>query len=330
MEHPPRPFVTVHDPSGDRPQDVLDGGPSGPPVSRRTIAAVVVLVAVGGLLAGGLELRDRRAAAAEERRLDAAVALAFLPETSAGSSSSPGQGSLQVQLELRNDGPRPVEVAGAAWAGYALLRPVDIPAGESRAIALRQEVDCGPGRPALLAVDDDVQLQVRTASTTRTVAVPLPGPPVQPTEAERVCGFVPLEEALLVLSDRQERVGEQLVLRLDLSVQGSSPVDLLSLDAGPGLVAALRTGGGAGTVRLPTTLPFAEAGTFVPTTYEAVITVADCAAVDPSAELGESAYLELRTGDQQGGTAQLGLGYEPSVLADLVSASCHGAGSRAS
>jgi hypothetical protein len=319
VEDLPRPPVTVHDPAGGPSADVLDSGP--PRLSRRTTVVGAALVLVVALVAVGLQLRERRAAAAEARRLDAAVELSLLPDVSASSSTYPGSGSLAVQLEVRNDGPRAVEVAGAAWAGYALLRPVDVPSGGSRRIALQQEVDCGLGRPALLAVDDDVQLQVRTASTTRTVALPLPAPLVAPTEAERVCGFVPLEDALLAAVERQERVGDALVLRLDLSVAGSAPVDLLSVDAGPGLSAALRTGGGAEAVRLPTTLPFAEGGTFVPTTYEAVVTVTGCSAVGTP---GEAALLTLTTGDQAGGTAQLLLSYEPPLLVDLVSASCPG------
>lgn len=318
MEDLPRPPVTVHDPAAAPAGDVLDSGP--PLVSRRATVVGAALVLAVALVAGGLELRERRAAEAQERRLDAAVELSLLDETAASSSASPGGGSLQVQLEVRNDGPRPVGLSGAAWAGYALLRPVDLPAGSSRTIALQQEVDCGPGRPALLAVEEDVQLQVRTAATTRTVALPLPAPVVRPTEAQRVCGFVPLEEALLVTTERQARVGEELVLRLDLFVDGGSPVELLSLDTGPGLAAALRTGGGAEAVALPTLLRPAL-GTFVATTYEAVLTVVDCAAAGaPDASVG----LTLRTGDREGGTAELGLGYEPSLLVDLVSASCPG------
>ncbi len=310
--------MTVHDPAAAPAGDVLDSGP--PLVGRRTAVVGTGLVLAVALVAGALELRERRDAEAEQRRLDAAVELVLLP-TGASTSSSPGRGSLQVQLEVRNDGPRAVEVAGAAWAGFALLRPVDLPAGGSRSIALLQEVDCGLGRPGLLAVDDDVQLQVRTASTTRTVALRLSAPLLAPTEAERVCGFVPLDQALHAYVDRQARVGAELVLRVDLSVLGSSPVDLLSVDAGPGLSEALRTGGGAEAVRLPTALPLAEGGTFVPTSYEVVVTVADCATVEPA---GAQALLALVTGDQQGGTAELGLSYEPSLLGDLVSASCPG------
>jgi hypothetical protein len=242
VDHPdrPAPGPVASELGVRRYGDVLDGGPERPPWSTRLVVAATALLVVVGLVAGALELRERRAAAAAERRAAGIVELALLDRSGAGVSPTPQGGLLDVQLGVRNDGPREVEVAGALWAGHSLIRPVRVPAGDERRLLLRQVVDCAAGRPDLLPVDEDVALQVRTASTVRTVRLPLPAAPIGPAEAARLCGFVPLVEALLVLGQRQALTGRALVLELDLAVRGGAPVELVGLDAGPGLTAAAR------------------------------------------------------------------------------------------
>jgi hypothetical protein len=312
--------VTVHDPDGRQGLDVLDGGPERPACTRRRqVLAAVALAAVVGLVAGGLELKERRTVAAEQRRAAAAVDVVLLPDIAASSSSSPRGGSLRVDVLLRNAGPREVEVTGASWAGFALVRPVRVSAGEQRQLSLAREVVCSPGRPAVLAVDDPVALQVRTTSTVRTVQVPFANAPLDAVEAERMCGFYPLEEALFAVVGPEALPSKELVLQLGLSVRGSSPVDVVSLDAGDGLLAVLRDPAGGKPVRLPVALEVGEGRTFAPTTYEVAIIVADCAAVRP---VPDEPGLALRSGDGKGRTAEVVLSYEASLRAGLIDRSC--------
>ena len=315
--------MTVHHPDAPPGGDVIDGGPAGPSWSRRSVAALA-LVAVVALAAGGLLQQERRSAAAQERRAAGAVDLVLLPAVGVSGWTETGGGSLEVQLQVRNDGPRQVEVAGASWTGFALVRPVQLPAGGERQLPVRLAVDCREGRPGLLSLDDDVELQVRTATTVRTVRLPLPEVPIDAGEADAICGFVPLDDALLVLEQREVLRGTALVLELRLSVQGSRPVDLVSLGAGPGLGAVLldRVTGSPGTGparRLPVSLPLVERRRPRGATYEVALRVTDCAAVPPRPD---TAVLTLGTADEQGGTAELVLPYDPALRAELLAVSC--------
>ena len=317
--------MTVHHPDGPPGADVLDGGPAGPAWSRRAVAALA-LVAVVVLVAGALLQQERRSAAAQERRAAGAVDLVLLPTSGVSGWTETGGGSLEVQLQVRNDGPRQVEVAGASWTGFALVRPVQLPVGGERQVPVRLAVDCREGRPGLLSLDDDVELQVRTATSVRTVRLPLPDAPIDAGEADAICGFVPLDDALLVLDEREVLRGTALVLELRLSVQGSRPVDLVRLGAGPGLGAVLleRVMGAAATGParpLPVALPLVEPRRPRGATYEVAVRVTDCAAV-PSGP--DTATLTLGTGDEQGGTAELVLPYDPALRAELLAASCAG------
>jgi hypothetical protein len=193
------------------------------------------------------------------------------------------------------------------------------PSGADRQVVLGSEVGCGAGRPARLAVDDDLQLQVTTASTIRTVRLPVPEPPLDAVEAQRLCGYSPLEERLLLLRQDQSRAGQSLLLEVDLSVAGRAPVEVLSVDAGPGLAAAVRGGTDAATVRLPLTLPADEDGTSAAVTYEVAVSVIDCAAARTTAG---TPGLTVRTGDEQGSTTEALLPYEPSLHTDLLADRC--------
>ena len=311
--------MTVHDPASAQSADVLDGGPDEQPHPGRWLVVAVLLVAVVGLVAGGRELLERRAAAAEERRLRAAVEVVLLEDRGATVSSAPQGYLLQAELRLRNDGPRRVEVSGGSWAGLALVRPVQLPSGGDRQVALGLEVACGADRPAPLAVDDDVELQVTTASTVRTVRLPVPDPPLDVAEAQRLCGFFPLEERLLLLRQEQARVGASLVLEVDLSVAGRAPVEVLTADAGPGLAAVVRGGTDGATVQLPVTLPAADDGPPPALTYEVVVTVTDCAAARAATD---TAGLSVRTGDEQGRTTETLLPYERALHTELLADRC--------
>jgi hypothetical protein len=323
VEHPrqPRPVASLHDPPGPHERDVLDGGPDEPTgLSRRVLVAAVGVAALGGLAAGSSELQQRRGAAAEERRAAAAVDLVLLPNTSGGSSYGPDGGSLSVLLSVRNDGPREVEVAGASWAGFALVRPVQVPAGEQVSLPLRQVVDCSTGPPAPMAVEDDVELQVRTASTVRTVALP-PGAVVfDAAETGRMCGYYPPAERLEIVEEQpQRRRDDSLVLQVGLSVRGRAPAGLLALEPGPGLVALLRDGASGAPVRLPTELPpVLVSGRPGVTAYEVELRVSDCALARAAA----GPQLVVRSGEEPDGVIEQYLPYDQALLADLVNARC--------
>lgn len=64
-----------------------------------------------------------------------------------------------------------------------------------------------------------------------------------------------------------------------------------------------------------------QASGFAPVTYEVAITVGDCAFARPAPD---GAGLTLRTGDGQGGTAEVVLCYGSSPLDELLAAACPG------
>ena len=242
-----------------------------------------------------------------------------LPEggLTGGASSDGSGGELHAQLLVRNDGPRDVELVGARTSGFVLQeQSVPLPAGQVRPLVLLQPVTCEQGRPAPLQ-PGPLQVDVRTAAgTTRTVELPLQEPPFAGDEAARMCGWVPLQEAVLVgVLDGRQSAG---VLRLDVELGNvsRSPVEVVRLLTGPGLSGRLLQAGGAAEVPLPTTLPAGGGRPSVP--YEVELRVADCAAARE--QVFVTTGVEVR--DQDGATAEAIAEHGPRLMSELLSASC--------
>lgn len=136
--------------SKDRAPDVLASGSDHesrmtPAARRRLRLGIVVIVVACAALAAGLEVQERRGAAAEARRL------AELRQLSADGPSSFGleavtppslSAVMHMTFSLRNAGPQDVTVTRASTGEFALLTPVQLPAHARRDVVLHQELDC--------------------------------------------------------------------------------------------------------------------------------------------------------------------------------------------
>lgn len=314
--------MTVHDPARpDASPDLLDSGPEPAPLlTRRRVVASLTAAAVLAGVSGLVELRERRQAAAEERRLAAEVSLSLPAEGSSGGATYDGSGGeLQVDLLVRNDGPRDVELVGARTSGFSLVTDVvRLPAGQVRQLDLRQQFTCQGGRPAPLQ-PGPVQVDVRTGGgATSTVELPLQQPPFGLDEPARMCGWVPVQEAVHVgvLEGRQD--ADLLRLDLDLSNASRFPLQVVRLLTGPGLSARLLAGGGGGEVPLPQTLASAQGAGWSSTAYEVELRVVDCAL----ARQQDVGTVGVQVRDREGATAESLADYEPRLLSGLLSASC--------
>ena len=257
---PPRPPVTVVDPSAPAPAP----GPPGPPEpalwrpGRRTwsvvaggLALVVAVTAVRGEVG-----RAHARAAAARRALAGAGVLALRIGGPGPSTSLPGVAT--VGLRLVNDGPRPVRLEAASldvagWTVVLPAEPID-PAG-SALLDLRRRVDCAGVEalpdPALL------RLSVRTADG-RTRPLPLGlGPqdgadPARQVRTElnatprRACGLLSAADALSLQTDSTHALRARRAVRLAVQVRNAStrPLTLLTVRGLDGLSVA-------GTGRLP-------------------------------------------------------------------------------
>jgi hypothetical protein len=152
--------------------EVLDGGPGpdqdlGQPRRRRWTA---VLVGVGLLVALGAadEVGDR----AREQREREAVELLLLDDWTGSSSyeSETGRLRYRVDLTVRNDGPRTVQLMHIGLPGVRLEAPVELDAGRGRLLSLEGTYVCGVREPAPVTVP----LAVRTDAGQRYVDVPIP------------------------------------------------------------------------------------------------------------------------------------------------------------
>jgi hypothetical protein len=305
---------------------MVDSGPERAPlVNRRRVAAALTAAALLAGIVGLMDLREQRALEAEQRALQAEqrrlageVSLRLTNGGSGGGGFFDGsEAQLQAQLLVRNVGPRAVELVGARTSGFALSPgSVRLPAGEVRQLDLRQSFTCGQRRPAPLQ-PGPLQVEVRTGATTiSTVELPLQEPPFGLDDAARVCGWVPVQEAVLVGPREGRQTDGVMRLQVDLSNVSRFPVEVVRLLTGPGLSGRLLQAGGAAEVPLPTTLP-AAAGSGVSVRYVVELQVADCAA---AREQAVTTGVEVR--DHDGATADAVADYSPGLMAELLSASC--------
>ena len=244
---PPRPPVTIRDPT--RP---LQGGGAlledqpGPPPSPRTprrwgragVAAAVAAVAV--VVVG--DVRADRQAAERERRLDGVVRVELAaPGSYDGSlAAADERGTVELAVELRNTGPRPITVTAAEQGDLRLAGQVELPAGDGTGeLRLTRSVRCPPagqlpgpereGRPLVLEVD--------TPAGPREAVLPDALPIGSLNEGLRAaCGYPPLERAIavggVVLGPRDRLVD----VRVELANTSRWQARLTSLFFGRGLV----------------------------------------------------------------------------------------------
>ena len=165
-----RPQVSLEVGSGENPApDVLENGnePRLTPAARRRLrlAGIVTIVSIS-VVAGGLEIQERRLA--EARRLAGTWQLSAYGPHGFGLEAEPPPSLSAVMVmtfSLRNDGPRDVTVTRASAEGFVLLAPVLLPAQTSREVVMRQDLDCG----------GDTLLPLQP-SIIRTTSVPLTWP----------------------------------------------------------------------------------------------------------------------------------------------------------
>lgn len=323
-ERRPAPVVTVRDPSRpDRPADVLVAGkepePLDPALSRRRLRVAGGLLLGIALLAGGLELRERRALAAEERRLDAVVDLQLLDERESSMRHEIAAGivHLQEDVPVRNDGPRELIVLGAAAGGFSLQADeVVLGAGESGVLPLARTVRCAELAavpPLSWPPSVTLTLDLRTRAGERSTELPLPVP-VSSEHAWRVCGLTPLEQDVNLVVTGTFAEPSSVLVPFDVLVDSGRPVTITSLEADPGLRAELLLSDGT-PADLPYELPWSNGG-FVATSVQMRVSVRSCAdAVD--------ALAGLQLGVQDGSrSALIAASYEPGPLSELLMSFC--------
>ena len=164
--------------------DVLVAGPDEPRRrwSRGAVTAVAAVAVLAAGAAAAVELRD-------ERRLGSVVALSLSPEVSASGAydRQGGRVVLELLLQVRNDGPRPVTILRGGVADYGLAREVEVAAGERALLPLGRTVDCSPP-PPIPSPAGTLELSVRPGQAgPRQVALPLPSP-FTDEQALLVCG----------------------------------------------------------------------------------------------------------------------------------------------
>lgn len=276
MDEPRR--ITVSDPSrpAPPPQDELDGEE---PRSRRGLYLLLVALAVLALLRGGDTVLDRRAAAAEERRLAAVVDLELTDRFSGGSESrEQDRASVVRTIGLRNSGPRDVVLLSAAQGVLRTDGEQALGSGRDLPLQLTADVDCST-RPAAAAPDQDVVVVVRTESgRTEERRLPLPQDVVLTDDLflQRACGYLEPFEAGSTFPVTFERRGDELVLDLEVANSGRTPLLLLAVGAGAGLAAEVEDG------ELPLELRPSDGSTgAVSVPVRVVLRVVDCARVRP-------------------------------------------------
>ena len=189
-------------PPDGRAPDLLDSGDerSLTPAARRRLrlVGVIILIGIAGI-AGGLEVQERRQAAAEEQRLAGLLKLS-LPEEpwrSFGEAESPSATSVTVtfRVPVHNDGPHPVMVTHASAGGFVILRsPVRLGAQTTVEIEIQKTVRCSADSPPFdeaadpLTSPGPLEITAQTSRGTRTTT--LDRPTYDAEYAERSCGLL--------------------------------------------------------------------------------------------------------------------------------------------
>lgn len=295
MQEPPR--VTITDPSrpDPGPVDELD---EERPRSRRGLYAVLAVLVLLAAARGVDTVRDRRAAAAEERRLSAVVELELTMRSSGGREQrdrATDTATVERTVSLRNSGPRPVAVLGATvgplvFAGSAVVQP-----GREVELALQHEVNCST-RPQPTDPVTTMVVELRTAGgelVEREVPLLEELFLSDPDQLRRACGYLAPQEAASVFPDGSTQLVDDAVLvDLFFGNGGRDPVELQRVGGGAGMRAELVDAAGRA-VPLPLLLPpdsalGSVAGEELLPGVQLRLTVVDCDAVilfDPDSDV---------------------------------------------
>ena len=282
MQEPAR--VTIVDPARpeQEPGDVL-GDDS--PRSRHKLYAVLVLIALLIGWRGADTALERRAAAAQERRLQAVVDLQLINLESGGSENrSADIATVERQVGFRNAGPRPVEVLSASVGTLTFQGSSSVEPGRDLALSLGRSLSCAQ-RPADEPVEQTVQVSVRRADGIE-VKRRLPLPPdafvSDPALLRRVCGYLEPFEAGMVVGSGSVRLDDgSLLMDLLVANAGRAPLVLAGLSGGSGMGVSLHTVQGRPAALPVEVAPGAGSGDQPPIVVTVRLRVADCSAVVP-------------------------------------------------
>ena len=193
--------------SGENPApDVLDSErePRLTPAARRRLRlGIVVVILSFAAVAAGLEVQERRVAAAEAHRLaDLRKLSAYGPYGFGLETDPPPSMSavMDMKFSLSNDGPRDVTVTRASAGGFVLLAPVPLPAQTRREFVMHQELDCTadtllPSQPPLdratsIPLSWPGLLQVTAGTSRDTQTITFARPSYYTEHAALVCDWL--------------------------------------------------------------------------------------------------------------------------------------------
>ena len=319
-----RPLVSLDaNTAANRAPDVLHGGtdrePRLAPAARRRLrhgaVFAAVLVAAG---AAGVEVQERRAAAAEERRLGSVLELAALDDVSVRSSYDTLKREADVELvvHVRNDGPRAVRVLAAQLGEYRWASQEQLPPHASVALLLTGTVHCTALPPPPQGRLDQLLVEAQTATGVQTQTLTLP---VELADvAARACGHLPPAEGVGVLGLTPVRAAGAVLLPLEIHSYTVRPIELVAV-AGPAGVHVQLQHSDRTPVVLPLQLPTTTPGSTATLQMRAVFTVEDCAATAAAADLADVRFKVI---DQAGEAGEVHLAFDASTLALLISDEC--------
>ncbi len=331
-----RPLVTISNPADPRrPADVLDADDPAPGNPKRLVVVVGVVLALLAGVSGVDELRERRAADAEERRLQAVLQVqltdrfGLLQATDFDGRTQ--EAVLSRALGLRNSGPRPVVVASAAVDGLRLVGgPVEIAPGQEERLLLQQRLPCSP-EPGSASTGLAVLFGIRTGAGMQELERLLDEElTAYGEDARRACGLVPPGEAVQLFSEPGgPPVDGVLDVPLSIANFGARTTQLLDLQAGNGLTAELLDDTG-GRVSLPLEIgPRLPDGSTVQRPFRLRLRVVDCARVDASDtqsyEFGSAFTLSYVVADDtepEGAGTTTTVLYDAEPVRDLVADAC--------
>lgn len=165
------------------------------------------------------------------------------------STTGPGTYRMQVPFRLLNQGRAAATVLGATIPG-SLLRtagPADPVAPETTGqLVLEQAVTCRTGAPPVVPEPARrMSVRVRSDGVDNTIALALPPEPRTSVaeELDRLCGWVPVPEAVRFVAGPVRRAGGRLVVPLTMFNSSAQLVRLTGLGApSPALRLALQDG----------------------------------------------------------------------------------------
>ena len=299
-----------------------------------TNPAVAVLALLAGL-SGADELRERRAADAEERRPQAVLQLKLTDRFGSLQTTDYDSGRQEAVLSralgIRNTGPRPVVVESVAVGGLRLAGgDVAVAPGREERLLVQQRLPCLP-QPGSASNSLSVLLGVRTGAGLQEQELLL-GDEVTASgeDARRACGIVPAGEALQLFFVIGGRVQDGA---LDVPMRavnyGARDVRLLDVRAGSGLTAEILDGAGP-PVPLPLELAGrAPDGSVLERALLLRLRVVDCALVDasdtesyqPDSAFSVS-YVAADDVEPKGAGAATTVLYDANAVRDLVAEAC--------